>query len=98
MSQDKLQVVTELHKPARRNYPRRRFSIRDLDETWQADLVDMTAYARANNGHKFLLTVIDIFSKFAWAEPIKTKNAHDVTTAMRLILERGRVPKHLHGR
>ncbi|XP_043276092.1 uncharacterized protein [Venturia canescens] len=49
MSNKKRAVVEELHKPARRNYPRQRVDIRGLDETWQADLVDMTAYAQYNS-------------------------------------------------
>lgn len=65
MSQNKQALVEELHKPARKNYPRRHVDIRGLDETWQADLVDMSSYARENNKYKYLLTVIDIFSKFA---------------------------------
>lgn len=92
----KLALVRELHKPARRNYPRRHVDIRGLDETWQADLVDMSAYASQNTQHKFLLTVIDIFSKVAWAVPMKSKNAKDTTSAMRSILTKGRIPKNLH--
>ena len=89
-------VVEELHKPARRNYQRRKCDIRGLDETWQADLVEMIPYARENKGHKYMLTVIDIFSKFAWAVPIKSKTGNDVTAAMESVLKQGRVPKNLH--
>lgn len=97
MDKEKATVAHELHKPARRNYTRRHVNIRGLDESWQADLVDMSAYASVNKGYKFLLTIIDIFSKFAWAVPLKTKNAQDVTSAMRSVLIQGRVPKkHLH--
>lgn len=96
MAKFKWDVVKELHAPARRNFPRRRVDIRDIDETWQADLVDMSVYAKENSGNKFLLTVIDIFSKFAWAVPIKTKNGRDVSAAMESILKLGRVPKKLH--
>ena len=62
--QRKRAVVEELHRPARRLYPRRHVDMRDID-TWQADLVDMSAYAKVNRGYRFLLTVFDIFSKFA---------------------------------
>ncbi|XP_014295514.1 uncharacterized protein LOC103579935 [Microplitis demolitor] len=89
-------VAHELHAQARRNYPRRHVDIRGIDETWQADLVDMTAYASFNKQHKFILTIIDNFSKFAWAVPLKTKNAQDVTSAMQSVLKKGRVPKNLH--
>ncbi len=41
-------VVDELHKPTRRNYPRRKFDARGIDETWQVNLVEMQPYAREN--------------------------------------------------
>ena len=88
-------LVEELHKPARRNYPRRKFNVRGLDETWQADLVEMQPYARENRGIKYLLTVIDVLSKFAWAVPVKRKTAQDVTAAMDSVLQQGRVPSNL---
>ncbi|XP_015601788.1 uncharacterized protein LOC107270880 [Cephus cinctus] len=96
MDGKKLAVVKELHRPARRNYQRRHVDVRGLDETWQADLVNMSAYARENRGYRYLLTVIDIFSKFAWAVPTKSKNAKDVTAALRSVLAKGRIPKKLH--
>ena len=88
-------VAKELHRPARRNYPRRKFDIRGLDETWQADLVDMQKFARENNGYKYLLTVIDVFSKYAWALPLKQKTGSEVMEAMNTILKAGRTPKNL---
>ncbi|XP_044588799.1 uncharacterized protein LOC123267980 [Cotesia glomerata] len=89
-------ISNELHAPARKKYPRRHVDIRGLDETWQADLVDMSAYASTNNKHKFILTIIDIFSKFSWAVSSKTKNAQDVSNAMKSVLKQRRVPKNLH--
>jgi len=88
-------IVEELHKPARRNYPRRKFDIRGLDETWQADLVEMQPYSRENKGIRYLLTVIDVFSKYAWAVPVKRKTDEDVATAMESVLKKGRVPQNL---
>lgn len=96
MDEKKRQVVEELHRPARRRYPRRQVEVRGLDDTWEADLVQMSAYAKDNQGHHFLLTVIDAFSKFAWAVPLKKKSARDVTAAMRTVLEGGRQPQRLH--
>lgn len=89
-------LVEELHKPARRNYQRRRFTVRGLDETWQADLVEMQPYAKENKGYKYLLTVIDIFSKYAWAVPVKQKTGSEVASAMKSVLQQGRIPKNLH--
>ena len=84
-----------MHKPARRNYPRRKFEMRGIDETWQADLVDMQLYARENTGFKYLLTIIDVFSKFAWVVPSKSKTGEDITEAMKSVLVKGRAPKNL---
>ena len=89
-------LVEELHKPARRNYPRRKYDIRGLDETWQADLVEIQPYSRENKGYKYLLTVIDVFSKFAWAIPILNETGENVSIAMKSILSKGRKPKNLH--
>ena len=86
-------VVEELHKPARRNYQRRKFDMRGIDESWQADLVEMQPYAGENKGYRYLLTITDVFSKFAWAAPVKSKSGIDVTTAMKNVLIQGREPK-----
>ncbi|XP_057341081.1 uncharacterized protein LOC130678116 [Microplitis mediator] len=95
--EDKKSVIAyELHRPVRRNYQRRHVDIRALDETWQADLVDMIPYATVNKGNKYLLTGIDTFSKYAWAVPIESKSGSDVTRAMKSIFQQGRVPKNLH--
>ena len=44
-----------------------------IDEIWPADLIDMQAFSKDNNRIKYLLTVIDVFSKFVWIVPLKRK-------------------------
>ena len=53
----------------------------DIDEQWQADLVEMSKLARHNSGYKYLLVCIDILSKYAWIEPLKTKTGHEIKEA-----------------
>ena len=84
MNEFKKALVEEVHKPARRNYPRRKVEIRDLDETWQADLVIMESYSRENSGYKYILTVIDNFSKFAWAKALKNRSGRDSSLKINL--------------
>jgi hypothetical protein len=60
---------------------RRRVVVPQIDHTWQADLVDVSKYADENDGYKFLLTCIDVFSKYAWAVPLKNKSGKTVTEA-----------------
>ena len=44
-----------------------------IDAQWQADLADMQVLASQNDGMRYILTVIDVFSKFAWSEPVHSK-------------------------
>ena len=52
-----------------------------IDEIWAADLIDMQAFSKDNNAIKYLLTVIDIFSKFVWIIPLKQKTGQEVANA-----------------
>ncbi|XP_044019514.1 uncharacterized protein LOC122859896 [Aphidius gifuensis] len=94
MDHQKAAVAHELHSLARRNYTGRHVDIRGLDETWQADLVDMQA--SVNRNYKYLLTIIDVFSKFAWAITMKSKTGKDVTAAIKSVLEKERILKNLY--
>lgn len=91
----KLQVVEEIHRAARRNFDRRHVTLKGIDDLWQADLIDVQPFHRHNNGYKYILVIIDAFSKFAWTTPLKTKSKIDVTSAFEIILKRGRCPRNL---
>src|ERR1700727_2946859 len=84
-----------LHRQARKKFRTRKYRTSGIDTQWQADLVDMQKYGQANDGYKWLLTVIDIFSKYAWAQPVKSKTAVHVQEAFRKIFETGRTPNRL---
>lgn len=83
----KQQLVDELHRSARKRFPRRRSVIKAKNETLQADLVEMIPYARENKGIRYILTVIDTFSKMAWAIPVKRKTGLEVTEAMEKVIK-----------
>ena len=78
----------------KRKFPRRSVIVFNKDEIWSADLVDMQAFSSFNKGFKYILTVIDVFSKDAWAIPIKDKSAASVTKAFEKIIS-DRIPKKL---
>ena len=69
--------------------------MKGIDDLWQADLVEMGNYSTDNRDYRFLLTVIDTFSKFAWAVPLKRKTALETSQAMQNIFQLGRIPKNL---
>jgi hypothetical protein len=89
------QPAYTLHKPVRYQYTRRRTLVSGIDSQWQADIVDLSNLAKYNNRYRYLLVVIDIFSKYLWVRALKTKSADDVTTAMRSILQEDRQPDKL---
>lgn len=96
MGSVKEKVVSELHKPARKNFRRRRVLIRGLNDLLQADLVEMIPYANLNKGYRYILMVINAFSKYAYAEPVKRKTAADVTAAMKKVLSQMKIiPKNV---
>ncbi len=87
MTNVKREIAEELHAPARRNYSRRRVSLRGFKDLFQADLVEMIPYEKENSGYRYMLTVVDTFSKYAWARPVLKKDSRNVTNAMRDILQ-----------
>ena len=84
----------ELHKPKRRNYPRRKIIVNHIDEIFAADLVEMQKFAKLNKGYRYLLTCIDIFSKFSWVIPLKDKRGITIKNALQKIFNK-RKPKFL---
>ena len=65
-----------------------------IDEQWQADLMDVSWFAKENDNVKYLLVVIDIFSRFGWAYPLTDKSANSVSSAIKKLL-RDRKPNKL---
>ena len=78
-------LATELHKPVIKNFPKRKVYVNGIDKIWAADLVEMQAFSRFNRGVKYLLTVIDVFSKYGWMLPLKDKTGVFVVKALKEI-------------
>src|SRR5271154_4096406 len=84
-----------LHKPARKRYNIRPYRTGGIDQQWQADPVEMIPYANMNRGYRYILTIIDLFSRFGWAVPLKDKTGKEVMAAFQLVFSRGRKPERL---
>ena len=84
-----------LHKQACRHYKRNRVIVGGIDELWQMDLADMQSHAAENDGYRYLLVCIDVFSKYVWVIPLKTKTGPDLVMAFKKILESGRKPQKI---
>ena len=85
-------ITYTLHHPIQRNYSTRRVVVHQIDELWQADLADLQKLSQFNKGYKYLLVCIDIFSKYAWIRPLKTKTGLEIEAAFRDIFSEGRIP------
>ena len=62
-----------LHKPRRRRFATLPVVVGGLDDQWVADLVEVQRLAKYNRGIRYLLTVVDVLSKYAWVQPLKDK-------------------------
>lgn len=70
--------------------------VQGVDDTWTADLVDTSAFAKDNKGVKFLLSIIDVFSKYGWLVPLSDKKGVTVNQAFATVFKNsGRTPKKL---
>jgi transposase InsO family protein len=100
----KRRVITEwltkqksytLHRPARINFERNKTLSKGIDYVWQSDLVDIQPLSKENSGFRYLLVVIDTFSRYAWVEPLKSKSGQEVVRGFREIFKSsvGRKPQ-----
>ena len=70
--------------------------VNGIDKIWAADLADMRALSKENDGYNFLLLVIDTFSKYGWIVPLKDKKGETIVNALKEIFkESGRRPDKL---
>ena len=81
------QLAEELHKSIIKKFKERKVYSSFKDNIWGADLADMQSTIKFNNGFRFLLCVIDICSKYAWAVPLKDKKGATIVNAFQSILK-----------
>ena len=82
--------------PLLENFKKRKVYSGFIDNIWGADLADMQLISKFNKGFRFLLCVIDIFSKYAWVVPLKDKKDASIVNAFQKILDKsGRKPNKI---
>ena len=78
-------------KPPLRNYPTNKIIYNHIDEIWSIDLADMVDYKISNNkGYRYKFIIIDNFSKYLWAIPLKKKNSQTITQEFSNILNKSK--------
>ena len=89
ISKDLIKIfVDEIYSKAPlRNYPTNKIIYNHIDEIWSIDLADMIDYKISNNkGYRYVFIVIDNFSKYLWAIPLKNKSGQTITNEFSNIL------------
>ena len=77
------QLANELHKPIIKKFKKRKVYSSFRDNIWGVDLADMQSLSKYNKGIKYLLCVIDLFSKYSWVIPIKDKKGTSIVNAFK---------------
>ena len=81
------QMAYSLNKPVLKRFPMRRYLSKSVNWMWQMDLMEMIPYARINKGYRYILTCIDVFSRYARALPVKNKTAKDMSAAIQTMMK-----------
>ena len=87
VNKENIQLADELHKPIIRKFKKRKVYSSFRDNIWAVDLADIQSLSKFNKGFRFLLCVIDIFSKYAWVVPLKDKKSISIVNAFQKILK-----------
>ena len=87
---ENIKLANELHKPIIRKFNKRKVCSSFKDNIWGADLADMQLLSKFNKGIKYLLCVIDFFSKYAFVVPLKDKKGISIVNVFQIILNRSK--------
>lgn len=91
----KKQETYKRHKPVNALFSRQKILMSYMDQQWDADIMDMTKFSKFNNGYKYVAIFIDIFSRYVWVEPMRTKKPTEMVNVMRRIFSEGRKPDYM---
>ena len=89
-------LADELHKPIIRKFNKRKVYSQFKDNIWGVDLADMQSLSRKNKGIKYLLCVIDLYSKYAFVIPLKDEKRITIVNAFdKIIKQSNRKPNKI---
>ena len=90
-------LAAELHKKFRNNKKYLKIKVFNKDDIWSADLIE-TVNSKNNDNNRYILTIIDLYTRFAWAIPLKNKTSISIKEAFETLFENtpDRIPKKLY--
>ena len=89
MTQKNIKIfINEIYsKPPKKYYVTNKTDVYHIDDIWSLDILDLKDYGPKNNGgYRYVLVIIDNFSKFGWTIPLKNKNAQTIKDSFENIL------------
>ena len=89
MTQKNIKIfINEIYsKGPKKNYPTNKTDVYHIDDTWSLDILDLKDYGPENNrGYRYVLVIIDNFSKYGWTVPLKNKNGQTIKDSFENIL------------
>ena len=90
MKEKKKKIAKEIFSPVIKKFQRIQIQTHYEDECSSFDLIDRSSLSKYNKNYKFVFTVIDNHTKYAWAIPIKDKTGKSTTTAFKSLIEKAK--------
>ena len=84
-----------VNRSVQHKFKRNRVIVSGIDNQWDGDLMVLNSLAKYNNSYKYILLLIDIFSRYIWTVKMKTKTSEETINAMKQIFAKGRKPEIL---
>lgn len=85
-------ISVQFAKTTTETFQRNKVMVSDIDDQWSADLMDMVKFSEYNKGYKYVIVVIDVFSKYLWMRSLKDKKELQLLTHCEKYLERAEYP------
>lgn len=79
-----------LHRPARKRFKRRALIVNYVDQVWSVDLQSLVQFGSVNSNFKYILSIVDCLSKFAFNVALKNKTADAVLAGLKEVFKRTR--------
>ena len=90
MKEKKKEIAKEIFSPVMKKFQRIQIQTHYKDECWSIDLIDRSSLSKYNKNYKFIFTIIDNHTKYAWAIPLKDKSGKSTTTAFKSLIEKAK--------
>ena len=84
---EKKEIAKEIFSPVIKKFQRIQIQTHYKDECWSIDLIDRSSLSKYNKNYKFIFTIIDNHTKYAWAIPLKDKSGKSTTAAFKKLIE-----------